>query len=220
MASHPVMEIIVRGGVVPIVRLPSLDRAEALAQALIEAGVTSFEVTLTSPGALETLHGLLERLPSFADGTAAIGAGSIVSAAQAEAALDAGAQFIVTPVTYPEAIAVCVKRGAPIIPGALTPTEIQTAWDLGASAVKVFPAHHFGPVYLKDILAPLPHLKLVPTGGITPQNAADYIRHGAVALGAGSNLVNPKWVDAGDWQAIGDAGRAYLAAVQAGRAKS
>ncbi len=214
------MDTLTRGGVLPVVRLPSLDRAARLAQALLEAGVTAFEVTLTSPGALEALKAVRARFGEFESGGAVIGAGSVVGADQAEAAIDAGAQFLVTPVTSPDTIAACVRREVPIVPGALTPTEIQFAWDLGASAVKVFPAHHFGPVYLKDLLAPLPHLKLVPTGGVTLHNAADYVRNGAVALGIGSSLVNPKLVDAEDWAGLAAAARAFLDAVQAGRAKA
>ena len=119
---------------------------------------------------------------------------------------------------YPATIAVCVERGVPISAGALTPTEIQTAWDAGSRLVKVFPANRLGPGYLKDVLAPLPHLKLLPTGGISAENAADYIRNGAAALGVGGNLINPRWVAAGDWAQIASAARLILQAVQAARA--
>jgi 2-dehydro-3-deoxyphosphogluconate aldolase / (4S)-4-hydroxy-2-oxoglutarate aldolase len=220
MISNTVMETLTRGGVLPVVRLPSLDRAARLAQTLLDAGVTAFEVTLTSPGALEALKAVRAKFSQFESGEAVIGAGSVVSAEQAGQAIDAGAQFIVTPVTYPDTIAACVRREVPIVPGAMTPTEVQSAWDMGASAVKVFPAHHFGPVYLKDLLAPLPHLKLVPTGGVNLDNAADYIRHGAVALGVGSSLVNAKRIEAEDWAGLAADARAFLEAVKAGRAKA
>ena len=219
MNTQQVIDTITRGGVLPIVRLPSLARAARLAQTLLEAGLTAFEVTLTSPGALDALRSVRAGQPAFADGQAVIGAGSVVTPDQAAAAIDAGAQFVVTPVMQPTTIAACVERGAPVIPGALTPTEIQAAWDLGASVVKVFPAHIFGPAYLKDILAPLPHLRLLPTGGITVENAGEYIRHGAAALGVGSNLVSPRLVDAEDWETLAANARAFLQAVRAARSQ-
>jgi 2-dehydro-3-deoxyphosphogluconate aldolase/(4S)-4-hydroxy-2-oxoglutarate aldolase len=146
-----------------------------------------------------------------------LGVGSVVSPQQAEAALDAGAQLIVTPVLNLAVVAACVARGVPVAPGALTPTEIQTAWEAGAALVKVFPANRLGPGYLKDVLAPLPHLQLLPTGGINVENAGDYIRAGAVALGVGSSLVNPQWVAAGAWDKLAQAARELLGAVQAAR---
>jgi 2-dehydro-3-deoxyphosphogluconate aldolase/(4S)-4-hydroxy-2-oxoglutarate aldolase len=221
MITNPqqVMDTIERGGVLPVVRLPSLERAATLAQTLLEAGVTAFEVTLTSPGALEALQSVRAGQPAFEAGRAVIGAGSVVSPDQAAAAIDCGAQFIVTPVMQPRTIAACVDRRIPIIPGALTPTEIQAAWEAGASAVKVFPAHLFGPTYLKDLLAPLPHLKLVPTGGVTLENAGEFIRRGAAALGIGSSLVSPRLVDAEEWERLAANARAFLDAVQAARIK-
>jgi 2-dehydro-3-deoxyphosphogluconate aldolase/(4S)-4-hydroxy-2-oxoglutarate aldolase len=219
MTAQQVVDTVVRGGVLPIVRLPNLDAVPQMADVLLAEGVTAFEVTLTSPGALDWVRRLRAERAEFSDGRAALGVGSVVSPQQAEEALDAGAQLIVTPVLNLETIRVCVARGVPITPGALTPTEIQTAWEAGAALVKVFPANRLGPGYLKDVLAPLPHLKLLPTGGITAENAGDYIRAGAAALGAGSNLVNPQWVAAGAWDKMAAAAREMLQAVQAARAK-
>jgi 2-dehydro-3-deoxyphosphogluconate aldolase/(4S)-4-hydroxy-2-oxoglutarate aldolase len=219
MQPEQVVQVIARGGVLPIVRLLDLAAVPQVCDTLLAEGVTAFELTMTSPGALDWLARLRAGRIEFADGTAVLGVGSVVTPEQAVAAIEAGAQLVVTPVMYLATIAACVERGVPIVPGALTPTEIQTAWDAGASMVKVFPANRLGPGYLKDVLAPLPHLKLLPTGGVNAENAADYIRNGAAALGVGSNLVSPKWAAAGEWGKMAAAARALLDAVQAVRAE-
>ena len=211
------VEIILRGGVVPIVRLPNLEAAGRLAQTLLDAGVTAYELTLTSPGALGVLKRLRGEVLAFEDGRAVIGAGSVMTESQADEAISAGAQFIVSPVADARLIARCVKRDTAVLPGALTPQEIHAAWSQGASLVKVFPAHVFGPVYMQDLLAPMPQLKLIPTGGITLENAADYIRGGAAAIGVGSSLVNPARIAAGQWNLLAVTAQSFRDAVQAGR---
>jgi 2-dehydro-3-deoxyphosphogluconate aldolase / (4S)-4-hydroxy-2-oxoglutarate aldolase len=200
--SAAILTTIVRGGVVPVVRLADLSRAVDLARALLAGGVTAVELTMTSPGALDAISLLLENVAEFGRGEAALGMGSVLTAEMAEAAIDRGAQFIVAPMLDLPTVAACVRRGVPVMPGALTPTEIQTAWMAGASVVKVFPASAVGPSYFKDLLAPLPHLKLMPTGGVDLSNAADFIRSGAVAVGAGSSLVDKKVIADADWSEL------------------
>lgn len=194
-----VVEIITRGGVVPVVRLADLGQAVELSRALLAGGVTAVELTMTSPGALDALPLLLDEVPAFARGEAALGMGSVLNRNMAEAAIENGATFIVAPMLDLPTVEACVARDIPVMPGALTPTEIQTAWAAGAAVVKVFPASAVGPGYFKDVLAPLPHLKLMPTGGVDLNNAADYIRSGAVAVGAGSSLVDKKLVADANW---------------------
>jgi len=131
-----------------------------------------------------------------------MGAGTVLDPETARAAILSGAQFIVTPALNPKTIELCRRYGKPIIPGALTPTEILTAWEAGADMVKVFPADSMGPGYIKAILAPLPQIRLVPTGGVSAENAAQFLKAGATALGVGGNLVNKQAVARGDWAAI------------------
>ena len=212
------LQLIEKGGVVPVVRLPELSRAVDLAQALLDGGVTAVELTMTSPGALEALSLLRERVPAFVQGAAALGMGSVLNREMAVAAIEKGAQFVVAPTLDLQTISCCVEREVPVMPGAFTPTEIQTAWLAGAAVVKVFPATRLGPDYFKDVLAPLPHLKLMPTGGVGLKNAGEFIRAGAVAVGVGSALVRKDWVADGNWPAVTEQARRFAGAVQEARA--
>ena len=185
-------------GIVAIVRLDDLSAAVPLAEALLAGGVKAIEFTYTNPlagRAIEEVRGALgER--------ALCGAGSVLDAETARAALLAGAQFLVTPVVAEDVIAVGNRYGAPTVIGAFTPTEILRAWQAGATFVKVFPASVGGPRYLKDVLGPLPQVKLIPTGGVSESNAADFLRAGAAAIAVGSNLVDAKPVAASDWATL------------------
>jgi 2-dehydro-3-deoxyphosphogluconate aldolase/(4S)-4-hydroxy-2-oxoglutarate aldolase len=146
-----------------------------------------------------------------------LGAGTVVDAATARAAIAAGAQFIVGPVFRPEVIAEAHAHEVPVMPGCFTPTEILSAWDAGADVVKVFPATALGPGYLKDVRAPLPHVKLMPTGGVTVDNAGDWIAAGAVAVGVGSALLDAKAIASGKMAAIAENARRIVANVRAAR---
>jgi 2-dehydro-3-deoxyphosphogluconate aldolase / (4S)-4-hydroxy-2-oxoglutarate aldolase len=212
-----IVETIARGGVVPVVRLADLGSAVDLARALLAGGVTAVELTMTSPGALDALPLLLQEVPEFASGEAALGMGSVLNPEMAAAAMDRGADFIVAPMLDLPTVEACVARGVPVMPGALTPTEIQTAWLAGASVVKVFPASAVGPGYFKDLLAPLPHLKLMPTGGVELSNAADFIRNGAVAVGAGSSLVDRKLIADARWDELTRRAAQFVETVQHAR---
>lgn len=217
MDPNRTLQVIEEGGVVPVVRLPDLAQAIGLAQALLDGGVTAVELTLTSPGALEALPLLREKVTAFEEGDAVLGMGSVLNQEMAAAAIDNGAQFIVAPMLDLPTVAYCVARNVAVMPGAFTPTEIQTAWVAGASVVKVFPATRLGPGYFKDLLAPLPHLKLMPTGGVGLENAGEFIVNGAVAVGVGSSLVRTDWVLHGNWQALTEQARKFMASVQEAR---
>ncbi len=212
-----VLNIIHSGGLVAIVRLADLSGAAPLARALLAGGVNALEFTLTNPAALEAIRAVKAGLPDFAAGRAVIGAGTVLDAAAAQASIEAGAQFIVAPNTDLETIELCRQRDVPCMPGALTPTEIVAAWKAGASVVKVFPARAFGPTYLKDIRAPLPQIKLMPTGGVDLDNIGAYFKNGAFAVGLGSNLVDERLIAVGDWAGLTTKARAYVEAVQAAR---
>lgn len=212
------VQIIAKGGVVPVVRLPDLAGAVELAQALLDGGVTAIELTMTSPGALEALGQLRQRVSAFAEGDAALGMGSVLNGKMAEAAIAGGAQFVVAPTLDIPTVKSCVEQNVPVMPGAFTPTEIQTAWEAGATVVNVFPANRLGSGYFKDILAPLPHLKLMPTGGVSLENAGDFVRAGAVAVGVGSALVRKDWMEEGNWKSLTKQAERFVTAVQEARA--
>ncbi len=199
--------------IVAIVRLDDLSQSESIVRALLDGGIRAIEFTLTNPDSLPAVRKLRDSIPMFVDGGAAIGLGSIRSVEEAESALDAGAQFLVSPFLDLRVVERCVSRGVPIAPGAFSPTEIATAWDAGASMVKVFPARMLGPNYIRDLLAPMPYLQLMPTGGVELGNIAEYFRSGACAVGVGSNLINPKAISESNWSAISTAAQQYIHAI-------
>ncbi|WBB69403.1 bifunctional 4-hydroxy-2-oxoglutarate aldolase/2-dehydro-3-deoxy-phosphogluconate aldolase [Micromonospora sp. WMMD812] len=199
------------GRVVAIVRLPSPDAVVRAGHELAEAGLDSIEVTLTTPGALDAVATLRADLA----GTCAVGAGSVRTPADVTAARDAGAQFLVTPTTRVEVLAEAAAADLPVVCGAYTPTEIDVAWSGGATMVKLFPASLAGPAYLRELLAPLPDVPVVPTGGVSPESVAQWAAAGAVAVGAGSALVNAAEVAAGDWPALRRRARTFLDAAAA-----
>ena len=169
-------------GVVAVVRLPDAAQAQAVTAALVAGGVTAIEITMTVPGAVD----LIATLAATAPATVIIGAGTVLDAATATAVIDAGAAFVVSPVFEPGVVAACLAADRAVMPGCFTPTEIHAAWQAGADVVKVFPATSLGPAFFSDVLAPMPQLRLMPTGGVTRENAGAWIRAGAVAIGVGS----------------------------------
>jgi 2-dehydro-3-deoxyphosphogluconate aldolase / (4S)-4-hydroxy-2-oxoglutarate aldolase len=202
-----------RDGVVAVVRLESAAALSRLVEALAAGGVRAIEVTMTVPGAIDSIRHLAS---SVADDIL-LGAGTVLDPDTARRAIDAGARFVVAPVFRPAVIAACHAADVPAMPGCYTPTEILDAWDAGADIVKVFPANGLGPSFLKDVKAPLPHVKLMPTGGVSIENAGDWLRAGAVAVGVGSALVDPRLVAAGDFAAITDRATRIVANLRAAR---
>jgi 2-dehydro-3-deoxyphosphogluconate aldolase/(4S)-4-hydroxy-2-oxoglutarate aldolase len=200
-------ETLERIGLIPVLRARNAAQAHALVKAMIAGGVTVVEVTMTVPGAVD----LLKELKREYGSKLLLGSGTVTTAAQAEATIEAGAEFVVSPSTHLEVIAMTKSKKKISIPGALTPTEVITAWNAGADYVKVFPCSAMGGAsYLKSLLAPFPHLKLIPTGGVTLQTAESFLRAGARALGVGNDLVNLSAIDAGTPETITQTARAYL----------
>jgi 2-dehydro-3-deoxyphosphogluconate aldolase / (4S)-4-hydroxy-2-oxoglutarate aldolase len=200
-------------GVVAVIRMKDPARLRAVVDALADGGVRALEVTMTVPRAVELIRELAPTMPpGFI-----LGAGTVVDAASAHAVIDAGARFIVSPVFRRAVIEACHQHDVPAMPGCFSPTEILDAHDAGADVIKVFPATMLGPQYLKDVRAPLPQVKLMPTGGVTLDNAGDWIRAGAVAVGVGSALVDTKAIDAGRFEVIAANARKVLASVAAAR---
>jgi 2-dehydro-3-deoxyphosphogluconate aldolase / (4S)-4-hydroxy-2-oxoglutarate aldolase len=205
--SETTQQIIERVGLIPVLRAKSIAQGRAVVDAMVAGGVTVVEVTMTVPGAID----LLKELKKAYGPKLLLGSGTVTTADQAQATIDAGAEFIVSPSLHPAVIAVTKTNNKISCPGALTPTEVITAWDSGADYVKIFPCSAVGGAsYLKSLLAPFPHLKLIPTGGVTLESAASFIKAGARALGVGSDLVNLAAVDAGNVGTITETARAYL----------
>ena len=198
MQRADIVARIERERIVAVLRLDAADRLSAVVEALAAGGIRVFEVTMTVPRAIEAIAHLTLTTPD----DVLIGAGTVVDAATADRAIDAGARFVVGPVFRRDVIAACHDRGVPAMPGCLTPTEILDAWEAGADIVKVFPSTALGPTFIKDVRAPLPQVKLMPTGGVSIENAADWLRAGAVAVGMGSALVDAASVKAGDFASI------------------
>ena len=202
-------------GVIAVIRAPSREALPDIAQALIAGGVVGIEVTMSTPKAIEGIEMLADQLGD----RIVVGVGTILDAATAADAIHAGAQFVVSPAFDPEIVATTKRYGKISVPGAFTPTEIVRAWTAGADVVKVFPSTALGPGYFKDILAPLPQIKLTPTGGVDVKNAGDWIKAGAVFLGAGSALVSKEMMAKKDWAGITANAKAFVEAVRAARAK-
>ena len=205
--------VIEQDGVIAVVRLDDLSKAVPLTEALVAGGVRAVEFTFTNPAAGEAIAAASAALGS----RALIGAGSVLDAETARVAILAGARFVVTPTVSLSTIEICNRYGVATTIGALTPTEILTAWQAGATFVKVFPASLGGPRYLRDVLGPLPQLKLIPTGGVDVDNAGEFIRAGAVAVALGSNLVDGRSVATEDWETITARAQAIVDAVDRAR---
>ena len=200
-------------GIVAVIRMQDTGRLRAVVDALAAGGVRALEVTMTVPRAIEMIREIAPTLPAGF----LFGAGTVLDADTAHRVIDAGAQFVVSPVFRRAVIDACHEHDVPALPGCMTPTEILDAWEAGADIVKVFPATTFGPGYLKDVRAPLPQVKLMPTGGVTLDNAGEWIRAGAVAVGVGSALLDAKAIAAGDYKVLEDGARRIVANVRAAR---
>ncbi len=200
-------------GVVAVLRADRPDALVQVAQAIGRGGIGAVEITMTTPGALDAIGECANRLGD----EILLGAGTVLDPETARAAILAGAEYIVTPTLSPDVITLCRRYDKVIIPGALTPTEILTAWECGADIVKVFPATAVGPRYFKDVKAPLPQIDLIPTGGVDLDNAGDFIRAGACAVAVGGNLIDKAAVAAGEWQLLTDTARKYVDTVRNAR---
>ena len=200
---------------VAVIRAPSGERLVEVGEALLAGGVHVMEVTFTVPGAVRVLERVADRLGE----RVLLGAGTVLDAETARAAMLAGAEFIVSPSTNLDVIRICQRYDKLVMPGALTPTEVVSAWEAGADIVKIFPADVVGPAYFKALRGPLPQIRLMPTGGVDLNTVADFLRAGACALGVGGSLVEAKAVEQGDFQRIESLARQFVDAVQKARKK-
>ncbi len=201
-------------GIIAVVRADSSEQLLEVARALVNGGADCIEITMTTPNALETIRRCREALGD----AALVGVGSVLAESVASEAIQAGAQFVVSPIFNARIVGAAHDAGLPGVPGAFSPTEILAATNAGADMVKVFPATRLGPQFFKDLLAPMPHLKLTPTGGVNLETAGEFIRAGAVTLGVGSALVPKQAVRAGDFDAIRQLAGKFVEAVAEARA--
>lgn len=215
MTKADKLNLIRATGVVAIMRAQSSDQLIAAADAVEAGGVKVIEVTMTTPGAL----GVIEEATKRYGQDVLFGAGTVLDAETARAAILAGAGFIVAPTLDLEAIALCNRYSIPVIPGCYTPTELLTAWESGADMLKLFPASFGGPDLVKAIMAPLPQLEIIPVGGVSLNTAAEFIKKGAAALGIGSSLINQELLDAADWAELTRRAAAFIQEVKKGRAE-
>jgi len=213
MTKPEILDRILNPGIVAIIRADSSEQLIDAAAALYEGGVTGMEVTMTTPNALQVITDVHKK---FGD-KILIGVGSVLDPETARLAILAGAEFVVTPITRPDVIRLCNRYSKPIASGAFTPTECMTAHESGADIVKLFPADQVGPAYIKNILAPMPMLRIVPTGGVTVDTAASFIKAGCVALAAGSSLVSKEILKSRDWKKLSETAAAFVAAIRAAR---
>lgn len=210
MTKLEIIERLLDPGIIAIIRADSSDQLVAVADALRTGGVTAMEITMTTPNALQALAEVTAKLR----GQVVMGVGSVLDPETCRAAILAGAEFVVTPVTKPEVIRLCNRYGKPVASGAFTPTECLLAQESGADFVKLFPAEFGGPKYIRTILAPLPMLQIIPTGGVTPDTAGEFLAAGCVALGAGSSLVSKEILANRDWRALTARAAEFVEAVK------
>ena len=215
MDKQEVLRRVAEVGLVPVVRASSAEEAMQVVEAIKAGGVPVLEITMTVPRAVKVIEQLADRYGS----EVVVGAGTVLDPETARACILAGAAFVVSPSLNVATVELCRRYSVAVMPGALTPTEVVTAWQAGADVVKVFPCGALGGAkYLKSLKAPLPQVEMIPTGGVSLKTAAEFIEAGALALGVGADLVDTKAIRAGDAGKVTEAARAYVAAVRAARA--
>lgn len=208
-----VIDRIEETGIIAVIRAPDRESVRPLCRALLAGGVDILEITLSTPDAV----GAIREMRELFQEEAVVGVGTVLTMTQAEAALEAGAQFLVTPILRRELVGVCHSGNCPVMLGAYTPTEAQLGHEAGADFIKIFPADSLGPAYIKAIRAPMPHLRIVPTGGVDIGTIPAFLDAGCRALGAGSSLVSAGKVRAGSWDEITRTAERFIQAVQSWR---
>jgi len=200
-------------GLIAVIRTSKSEDVLPICEALLEGGIHALEVTLTVPNALKAIATARDRFGA----KVVLGAGTVINAQMCRDAIAAGAEFIVSPIMRPEIVTSAHAMDRPVMLGAYTPTEAQAAHEAGADFIKIFPADRLGAAYIKALLAPLPHLRIVPTGGVDLETAPEFIRAGCVALGVGSSLLKPELIRNGDWKDLSRLAKAYIDVVKKAR---
>jgi 2-dehydro-3-deoxyphosphogluconate aldolase/(4S)-4-hydroxy-2-oxoglutarate aldolase len=212
-SKQQIIEQLLNPGVIAVVRAKRADQAVPLAEALVAGGVIAVEITMTTPNAIAAIKEASDKLGD----RALIGVGTVLDEATCQAAIDAGAQFIVSPICRRELVPIAQRAGKPIMLGSYTPTEAQLAHEAGSDFIKIFPADTLGPNYIKALRAPLPHLKIVPTGGVDLKTIGDFFKAGVAAVGAGSSLISKDVLDKDDWATLTKTAAEFVKAAKAAR---
>jgi 2-dehydro-3-deoxyphosphogluconate aldolase / (4S)-4-hydroxy-2-oxoglutarate aldolase len=212
-SKQQIIEQLLNPGVIAVVRAKRADQAVPLAEALVAGGVIAVEITMTTPNAIAAIKEASSKLGD----RALIGVGTVLDEATCQAAIDAGAQFIVSPICRRELVPIAQKAGKPIMLGSYTPTEAQLAYEAGSDFIKIFPADTLGPNYIKALRAPLPHLKIVPTGGVDLKTIGDFFKAGVAAVGAGSSLISKEVLEKDDWATLTKTAAEFVKAARAAR---
>jgi 2-dehydro-3-deoxyphosphogluconate aldolase/(4S)-4-hydroxy-2-oxoglutarate aldolase len=216
--NHSLSDIISKlqfPGIIAIVRARQLNHVSPMFKALLEGGINAIEITMTTPNALEVIRQAGTEFGNYC----LVGVGTVLDVATCSAAIDAGAQFVVTPICRTELVSIAHAAGKPIMLGAYTPTEAQLAYEAGADFIKIFPADNLGATYIKALRAPLPHLRIVPTGGVDCNNVNDFFKAGCVAVGAGSSLISLEILEKADWPELTRRAGMFVTAAQSVKKK-
>jgi 2-dehydro-3-deoxyphosphogluconate aldolase/(4S)-4-hydroxy-2-oxoglutarate aldolase len=208
-----VVKSLVDGGAVAVIRMSDPAKLIKVAEAIYKGGVTGIEITMTVPNAIRVIEDATREIGSRMN----IGVGSVLNPETAQKAIDAGANYVVSPIFKKEIVDIAHRNGVPALPGAFTPTEIQTAFESGADIVKVFPADVLGMAFFKGVLAPMPHLKLMPTGGVTLTNAGDWLRAGACAVGVGTALLDKSAIASENYQILTENAKVLMNSISKAR---
>ena len=208
-----VIELLRHPGIIAVVRAPKAELVIPLARALLAGGVVAVEITMTTPNAIQAIRDANAALGK----EALLGVGTVLDGPTATAAIEAGAEFVVSPITRQEIVDAARAKDRPVMLGAYTPTEAQSAYEMGADFIKIFPADTLGPAYIKALRAPLPHLQIVPTGGVDLNTIGPFLKAGCVAVGAGGSLVPAEALKSENWAEITRLARAFVEAAKAAR---
>ena len=215
MGKEIIVEKIISCGAAAVIRMKEVDKLLKVVDAIYSGGLNVIEITMTVPNAIQVIESVVKEV----NNDVIVGVGSVLNKEMTQNAIDAGAKFVVSPILKREIIDVTHQNKLPVFPGAFTPTEIQTAYEWGADIVKVFPADVVGMKYFKSIKAPLPHLKLMPTGGVTISNAGEWLRNGAVAVGIGSALLDKNAIMNGDYSKLKENAEILMHSIKQARSK-
>ncbi len=213
MSREIIVGKLIESGAVAVIRLADPKKLIKVAEAIYTGGVSGIEITMTVPDAIRVIADASKEIGSYMN----VGVGSVLNVETAHKAIDAGAKYVVSPIFKKEIIEIAHRNGVPAMPGAFTPTEIQTAYECGADIVKVFPADVVGMAFFKGVLAPMPHLKLMPTGGVTLTNAGDWLKAGACAVGVGTALLDRKAIDSENYKALTDNAKILMESIAKAR---
>ncbi len=215
MSREDIVKSLIDAGAIAVLRLSDPTKLIKVAQAIYEGGVSAIEITMTVPDAINVIKTATKEIGGYMN----IGVGSVLEGETAQKAIDAGAKYVVSPIFKKEIVETAHKNSIPAMPGAFTPTEIQTAYESGADIIKVFPADAVGMAFFKGVLAPMPHLKLMPTGGVTLTNAGDWLKAGACAVGVGTALLDKKAIASGDYNLLTENAKVLKASIENARSE-